>query len=976
VRNIYCYIHLAFVLLPFCLQAQLLRTIHYTVDEGLPSNELYDVHEDAQGYIWMASDQGVIRFDGVEFDSYTTQDGLATNTIFSVEPDHRGWLWMRGIDGSLTMYDGNAFRPFPDNAQLRECLEGRFIDDFYWAQDGSLYFSSSGSPQELFTWNPETRMAYALHLPPGDNLAILYDAGRPVFAHFQEEEGQPSTTALLPACFATTRIHVAPDLAPAVYALALQDSSAVIGVSQSILHWKNGRVVRQLDHIAGRKGLARDHAGNVMISAKAGIWKWRPGDAAPTLFLPTGILCTQAIQDRNGNYFVATHDGMQIVPRLMLQSFPEEAADASDAVRALQASPYGIICLLSHPARLALLPYGRDGTPKGPLTLLHRFQFASFNDFGLGQGGRVLYGFGPIRTKVKSVDNKVISLVGVYDLGAIQDIQAMGNTVLFARREGWTRADSTGQVCFNSAEAGFDTWCTAIGQDSNGRTWIGTRDQLMYADGSLTLPFRPGDGLFRCRITAIQVGPHGVVAVSTRGNGVILIKDGRYLQFTRRHGLPSDHCGNLWWGRSGLWIATNQGLALLHRDLAYGRPNVQVVSNKMGLASQMVHDVMEVQGHVFVATGKGLNWFLARALDAPQQVQPVRISSVRVDGRELEHGTKVAWNARQITFEYGAARLLAAPSPKYHYRLHGYDPAWRTTDAGSASYFELPHGNYTFEVGSCMTDGRWDIVTASVAVEIAPHFSELGWVRWLAACAVLLLLIGLAYWRVRAIRRSQAQAIQLQLAEIKALRAQMKPHFMYNALNAIQHYILQGDRQAGAHYLSLFAALSRRVMAQSDRSSITVAEELETLRLYIELERMRFDLAFTFDIQVADAALLEAEIPPMLIQPFVENAILHGLLHQSVAPVLTISLRTVGKGLEWRIIDNGPGRTAAAQRASGTSVHASSAMSNIAERIALLNGLGLFKIIFKTEDRQPTGTQVVVSFYWDQYCRNDELSRD
>lgn len=275
--------------------------MHYTVDEGLPSNELYDVHEDARGYVWMASDQGVIRFDGLEFDSYTTQDGLSTNTVFSVKPDHRGWLWMRGIDGSLTVSNGKDFWPFPYNDQLRECLEGRFIDDFYWSRDGSLYFSSSGIPQGLFTWDPETCMAYALHLPRGDNLAVLYDDGRPVFAHFQDSDVQSSASVLVPSSFATTHIRMAPDIAPSVYVLALPDSSGVIGVSESVIHWKNGRVVQQLDHIEGRKGLSRDLAGHVMISAKTGVWKWRLGTNAPTLFLKTDIPCTQTIQDRSEN---------------------------------------------------------------------------------------------------------------------------------------------------------------------------------------------------------------------------------------------------------------------------------------------------------------------------------------------------------------------------------------------------------------------------------------------------------------------------------------------------------------------------------------------------------------------------------------------------------------------------------------------------------------------------------------------------
>lgn len=968
-QKIYALLFLAFVLLPLRLPAQQLRTIHYTVDEGLPSNELYDVHEDALGYLWLASDQGLIRFDGSEFDVFTIQDGLVTNTIFSVKPDHRGFLWMRGIDGSLCMYANGVFRPFPFNDQLRECLGARFIEDFHWTRDGRLYFSSSGRPQELFVWEPETKMAHALHLPPGKNLAVLHEQGRPVFAHLQDTGRHAQADTLLPAGWMTAHVETGSDLTPHVYLQALPDSSAVIGVLESVFYWKKGQIVQQLDPIEGRKGFSYDREGNVLISAKSGVWKWKPGSAAPTLFLQSDVPCTKMIQDRNGNYCLATHNGIRIVPQLLLHTLDGEEGADFGTLRSLVRSSKGLYSLSSNPARLYLLPYGPDGTPSDRLTLIYRLQVHFFHDFALGQGEKVLYGTGLIHAKQKLSDKTEVHLTGVDEIITIHDLHVAGDEVLYANKMGWIRADSAGQPFYQSKDHGFKEWCTAIGKDTKGRIWIGTRDQLMYSDGGPTRPFRPGDDLFHCRITAIQAGPHGWVAVSTRGNGVILIKDGRYWQLDQRLGLPSDHCGNLCWGRRGLWIATNQGLALLHRggENGWSKVKVQVFTTKMGLSSQMIYDVLEVKEQVFVATAKGLNWFPLRAVDAPRFALPVRIHRATVDGRALAPGARLAWHARQITFDYGAARLLAAPIAKYRYRLHGHDPIWRTSDARSVSYFGLPAGAYRFEVGSCFADGRWDTVTSTFAFEVAPHFSQMAWFRGLAGAAGLLAVFGAGYWRIRARRRRHEQAVRLQLAEIKALRAQMKPHFMFNALNAIQHYILQGDRQAGAQYLSQFAALSRRVMAQSDRSSITVAEELETLRLYIELERMRFDQAFTYDIHVADESLLEAEIPPMLIQPFVENAILHGLLHQVVDPRLLISLKALDKGHEWRIVDNGLGRAAAAQRASQSPVHASSALSNIAERIALLNGLGLYKIIFKTEDRQPTGTEVLVSFYWDSY---------
>lgn len=939
------------------LHGQQLCTIHYTVDEGLPANELYDVYEDRDGYLWLASDQGLIRFDGAVFDNYTSPLSLVSNTVFSVQPDRNGILWIRGIDGTLCAYQDGVFRPFPYNDQLRDCLGARFIEDFYWAKDGQLYFSSSGHFQDLFVWDGKTGVASPLSLPPGHNLALLVEAGRPVFAHYRDSGATAVGGSALPANFMTARVSLDNKVASAVSMLTLPDGSVVIGIASAVLHWKNGRLVTQLGPFAGRKGLSIDQHGDVLISSMDGVWKWTPGSQAPTLFL-SAQHCSQSIQDRNGNYWIATLGGLTMVPYLLARAKDTTLTPNFGVPKCLASTPQGLVCLARDPARLYLLLSGGSGAPSDDwMPLFHSFG-AFIHDFAMGQGGNVVYGLGAFRHYGRTIPPTTMELAAEPDINGIYDVTVAGGTILYGTKSGWMMLDSASGTIYDSRAHGFKEWCTAIERDAAGRVWIGTRDQLMYFDGRHTRVYRPGDHLFHTRVTHIKAGPDGILAISTRGNGVILIQEGRIWQLDQRLGLPSNHCGNLSWGKRGLWIATNQGLALLHRDKLRGWPQIQVITTMMGLSSKMIYDVCEHDGKVFVATAKGINWFQMEAVEAQLIVPGVKIHRAKVGERAMAAGARLHWNDRQVSFEFSAARLLGAPSAKYRYRLHGYDPIWRTTDARTVSYFELPPGDYRFEVGGSRSDGRWDQRTTFFHFSVAAHFTQTLWFRAVVVASGVVALLLLMTYQMQLRRRRQAKEWQLQRAEYKVLRAQMKPHFMYNALNAIQHYILKGDRQSSARYLSQFAALTRLVMAQSDRSAVTVAEEIETLRLYIDLEQMRFDQDFVYDIVAFEDAVLNLDIPPMVIQPFVENAILHGLLYQPDQPALLVTVAATATGHEWQVTDNGPGRAAAAARGGKPPGHVSTALRNIEERIGLMNALGVFQITLHTEDVHPSGTRV------------------
>ncbi|HEY1112153.1 MAG TPA: histidine kinase [Chitinophagaceae bacterium] len=204
--------------------------------------------------------------------------------------------------------------------------------------------------------------------------------------------------------------------------------------------------------------------------------------------------------------------------------------------------------------------------------------------------------------------------------------------------------------------------------------------------------------------------------------------------------------------------------------------------------------------------------------------------------------------------------------------------------------------------------------------------------------------------------------------EMQALRAQMNPHFIFNCLNAINHFILKNETEIASDYLTKFARLIRMVLQSSSQKYIPLHDELETLKLYIGMESVRFRNHFSYTLHCHPSVEIEMmQIPPMLLQPFVENAIWHGLMHRTEGGKLTIDIEEQGGLLQCTIQDNGIGRSKAAElKSKSASFKKSMGMEITANRLQLLyngNGSGanaLNIVDLQDENGEALGTRVVL----------------
>lgn len=313
---------------------------------------------------------------------------------------------------------------------------------------------------------------------------------------------------------------------------------------------------------------------------------------------------------------------------------------------------------------------------------------------------------------------------------------------------------------------------------------------------------------------------------------------------------------------------------------------------------------------------------------------------------------------REITYAQGL------PSKQINYLYQSPNgPLWVATARGAGRYADRRwqpeptlHGLDIALVGEDAR--RWVFVT-SHSIRYLPKEQPFAW-GWLGWAVGGGLVLAGGVWVVRQARGRQHAQLRLAQVAQQALLAQLNPHFIFNSLQSVQHYLLQHEVETAHHYLGRFAGLMRLVLEQSRQPLLTVRAEVAMLRHYLELEALRFPEQFTYEV-LADDALLAEEIPTMLLHPFVENAVWHGLAHHTGQGHIAVRLVCEGAYLVATVEDNGIGRARAAGRSGTHAGFPSRGAELVAERLALLNRGARHLLTVETTDRTPlAGTRVVV----------------
>jgi LytS/YehU family sensor histidine kinase len=304
--------------------------------------------------------------------------------------------------------------------------------------------------------------------------------------------------------------------------------------------------------------------------------------------------------------------------------------------------------------------------------------------------------------------------------------------------------------------------------------------------------------------------------------------------------------------------------------------------------------------------------------------------------------------------------------------LTGFEKNWvMAGNDNKASYTGLPPGSYTLLLNASNTSGKWSSHVRRLKITVSPPFWKTWWFYTAIAALTLLAIYLFLSVRIRSVKRAHAQKLQFEREAVKlhamALRARMNPHFIFNCLNSIKALIQEKQNKKAIDYLTTFVMLIRRQLDNTN-NEISLQDELETCRLYLELEAMRFDGRIGWQIHVDEECLGQIPILPLTLQPIVENAVVHGLLPREEGGQIRIRVCRDGPFVSCEIADNGIGRAAAAVHQQNSSrLHRSKGLLLLEERITVHNRLNEgFSSLQTTDlygpDGNPSGTRVIIQF--------------
>ncbi|MDB5284852.1 MAG: signal transduction histidine kinase, LytS, partial [Bacteroidota bacterium] len=304
---------------------------------------------------------------------------------------------------------------------------------------------------------------------------------------------------------------------------------------------------------------------------------------------------------------------------------------------------------------------------------------------------------------------------------------------------------------------------------------------------------------------------------------------------------------------------------------------------------------------------------------------------------------------------------------RYKVRLNG-SGAWKYTNQNFIQYFNLAPGEYELEVAAEDKFGKYRSEIRSLNFIIHPRFIDTALFKSLVFLLILLVVVMLVYLVFNYQRLKAKNLIKLLQAEFKALNYQINPHFIFNVLNSIQYYILRKDTDNAVHMLSSFSMLIRKIVNNSKQQYISVIEELECLKEYMDLEKVRLDNKFEYEINIDISIDLEKkEILPMILQPLVENSIWHGIVPSGRPGRISIDFKKENGQIICVVEDNGVGINSKGASTEKGHNNLSLAMKNVSERLKIISELNSSTWDVKTEDKSnlatgETGTIVTVLF--------------
>ena len=929
-----------------CCSAQSLNYTAFTVNNGLPSNYIYQCVEDNRGFLWVATDAGIARFDGKHFQVFTTRDGLPDNEVLAVIKENNGRIWVNCFKQGPAYFDEvqNRFINAREDSNLARIKEGTLIMYSYALQTGGMMFVNENGTFVVRDHQPTAHYDYFLIRENGDGSQVKYGStpldkatGSRELKLYHIKDGSyldsiiirkiyPGDAAMRGLddgkfylfdnnngkCFIYSEIGVSP-LRFRVDSVSVPEPFFYFGFTDLYLSLYS-------------------NTGKIYVFDKKTL---QPESVISGSYFPNALF-----NDSKGNIWVSTidkglllykknHFAMAKMPDGFANTYFLSIARKPDGTL-LAGNNYGeIVASGAKTAEIHTLPKGIS-TPRQRKLLISQKKVFSFSETGIyinytklvtGPFNK-LY---PAKTAINYDDSTIIFGLwsGLQKLNTITE--KVSPAYLFTKR------------------------ITSLTTSHNGIIYFGSTDGLYKYDISkdsgraLTL----NHPLLTERISALCTTPDGLLWVATSGSGVVAVKEDKvFAHITETDGLITNLSRSITAAGPGqVWLGTAGGINIINYSLESGslRYTIRNLSVNDGLSSNIINEMLFHDDTIYAATGDGIS-IIPTDITIPKFTIPVQLIRISINQRDtvISESYELGYNQKNIQMQFAGIELNGH-FKNLQYTLDG-NHNWIDLTENSLT-LQLSSGDHTVQVRAVDVNGNISEKVLAIRFTIAtPFWKALWfWITIILLCqAFIIYLVNRRQKKRREAKLAKAIAgVQTAALEQQAFTSLMNPHFIFNALNSIQHYINVQDRQNANRYLSDFASLIRKNFEAAQQSFIPLEQEMENIRIYLRLEQMRFNDRFSYEVIIDENLDLDNwMIPTMMLQPFLENALLHGIMPSTIDGQLTIELKEQDKNLVITITDNGIGM-ANSQALKENSRHKSRGMELIEKRIAALTRFGL-----------------------------------
>ncbi len=969
---------------------------NYTTDHGLPTDRIRALAQDNQGYIWIATNAGLCRFDGSNFEVFQNQKNntrsISSDNIVKVEAGDGHHLWIGHYEAGVDLFDTQTGTLV---LNINETLPNNRVTELWNEPDKQRVWI--GTLREMWVWfDLKTNKIVKPKIKPHPKNSMPLPATNSIFDILQDPKNRN------------------------LYWLATNEGLGLYNETTNTLQYfhfdgaKSGintndrlRSIFNKDHFLylaarGNSGLIRfnteDHSfvelplgkaelllldiipkdsQNIWIASANKSLGWYNTTTKKYSFfnhnpeykfsiLPGSI--TDLLADKQGNVWIATSKGLSLWSpenqKFQFKPLGHKLNDFNKPLTFIDNKDYLYIGL-SETNGLPIYSKSNGkitySLPKQPTQLsIQRFSKDSFGNIWLVASGK-LY-------KYSNQKLEYISLPEAMNNILLHSIFFGKGDALFlgTRFDGLFRWDLkkniVKQLSVANGNLASDRFLHEMIFDNNGKLWVGTEQGISIVDTANFSVVKNISKEHNLKVVyRLALDKEGLMWASTENQGVLGFSTNTYnlvRRITKEDGLPSDAIQHIVIDNENkLWIATQQGL------VRYSSESLEVFTKENGLVENQLEASLNLLESGKIVQGYD-NGF---AIFNPEEIKTVgipnqpKIISFKVLGRKIPLTSKINlqpdenfFSVRFSSIDFTHPHLI-----KYAYRLSGFSDEWiYTTNLKEIEYNKVRFGEYVFEVKSArIGTNDWSGVE-SIHIVINPPFYFRLWFIALILCSFFAAIYYAYQKKISKVQLEERKDAEIKrrlfTSELRALRSQMNPHFLYNCINSIKYFVITNNSAQAATYLNKFAKLMRKILNNSQYEFITLEEETDTLRLYLEMEQLRFEERMEFRLNV-DSNLNPAttKIPTMLIQPIVENAIWHGIMQKKTDDgFVWIDLEEEANGkLHITITDNGIGRTAAvAIKATQAKRNKSLGMEMTASRIQNLNEMHNLEIICHTTD--------------------------